>query len=394
MAAEVEQRHIPLSVNEDDFLPESAPSLIPPNMEQETGRQVNTDLKSMNSTLAEKPSIFDLQLKGDAECDNMSDNDSAKAGLDDSTDDELLTATSTNDPLDSDISAARQIQTSRLAEIYSRIEQATRDHDAAIEALFRARIASLTQTIRTGEQEREDLTQLIRQKDAEIQNLQQEMTQEKQRHSEELAQQTKLAHEERVRAGKEWEREFNEAMEKRGREHQESMEQQHQHHQKAMAEQQQQHHQAMEEQQQQHQQAMEVRGQEHQQALESLRQQLTQESEQRISSLIEEMGRETEQRVNKVRSEMDQMRAEFEREREQTMKEMRGEMARLVEREREAREKLRRAETMPFNNGSNRGHGGQSRDQSPHVRPGLQQSSSWAIARLWGVGQPRTRSFS
>lgn len=336
-----------------------------------------SDLGSTSSALAEKLSNF--HLKRDNECDNMSDNDSAKAGLDDSTDDELVTATSTNDPLDSDISAARERQASTLAEIYNRIERATRDHDAAVEALFRARIASLTQTIKTGDQERENLTQLVRQKDTEIGNLHQEMAQEKQRHAEELAQQAKLAHEERVRAGKEWERELNEAMENRRREHQESMEQQHQQHQRAM-----------EEQQQQHLQAIEQRGQEHQQALESLRQEMTQESEQRVSNLIEEMGREAEQRVNKVRSEMDEMRAEFEREREQTMKEMRGEMARLVEREREAREKLRRAETMPFNNN----RGGQSRDQSPNVRPGLQQSSSWAIARLWGVGQPRTRSFS
>ncbi|KAM7183842.1 hypothetical protein V8F33_013338 [Rhypophila sp. PSN 637] len=311
------------------------------------------DLEPPKPALVEKSSSLDICREGDDQCDN-SDKDSAKAGLDDHADDDL----------DSDLVSARTRHMERLADIFARMEQASRDHDAAIETAFCTKINSLDKIIMQGNQERDRLGELIQQKEGEIHRLRQEMALEEDRHSNELSQQKRSAEEERRRAGEQWEQELHEALEKRGREHQ----------------------QAVEDQQQQHLQAMEQLNEQHEQAMASLREELTKESEQRISNL-EELGREAEQRVNKVRAEMGQMKVDFEREREQTMKEMKGEMARLVEREREARERCRRLEMGM----AHRGHG-QTRDESP--APHLRQSSSWAIARLWGVGQTRARSFS
>ncbi|KAM7213336.1 hypothetical protein V8F06_011284 [Rhypophila decipiens] len=326
----------------------------------EPDHQSAADLEPPKPALVEKSSSLDIRRESHDQCDN-SDKDSAKAGLDDDTE--------TDDDLDSDLGSARTRHMSRLADIYARMEQASRDHDAAIETTFRTKIGSLDKIIMQGNQERDRLGEVIQQKDSEIDRLRQEMALEEDRHSNELSQQKMSAEEERRRAGEQWERELHEALKKRGQEHQ----------------------QAVQGQQQQHLQAMEQQNEQHEQAMASLREELTKESEQRVSNLLEELGREAEQRVNKVRAEMGQMKADFEREREQTMKEMKGEMARLVEREREARERCRRLEMGMAH--THRGHThGQTRDESP--APHLRQSSSWAIARLWGVGQTRARSFS
>ena len=106
------------------------------------------------------------------------------------------------------------------------------------------------------------------------------------------------------------------------------------------------------------------------------------EMAQALARRDEEHARETEAKLTAVRTEMAAdadgklraLRAEFERERDQTARSVRAEMQRMAEREQEARERAKHAEMAAHRSGEYR-----------------QPLQAWAVARLWGVGQTKSR---
>ena len=314
---------------------------VPTNEDRRDTNALGTDYPFDHMHLIDI-SELDIRNSLDAKTERtvIGDNDSAKAGLE-STDDMPNTT-----KLDLDIISTRERHMRSLAEMCEQIERTARDQYMEIDSVFRGEIDSLEKTIKAGEEERNNFVQLLHQKDGEIDTL---------------GKTIKAGEDERRNLGQLLHQKDAEIDVLRGEiiQGDESHKQQLDEHRRQTQEE--------------WSRAEEQYKQERQEALAALRAEMTAESEKRVSGLLEETGREAEERVNKVRAEMSRMRADFDKEREQTMREMKTEMVRLADREREARERSKRAEMA---------------QRSDEYRQSLQ---TWAVARLWGVGQSRAR---
>lgn len=230
---------------------------------------------------------------------------------------------------DKEIARARDRHMARLAEMYGAIEQATREHENNVRDIVKVEVESLQKKIRDGEEERgrliEALDDMTRRRDGEVKALQEEINQERTRHAEETEQLARAAQEELTRREEEVRTEITQESEAR---------------------------------------------------IKGLLEELSHEADERLNALRAEMTHEADGQVQEMRREMEKMKLGFDSEREQhmkSMKAMRAEMSRLVEREKEARERAQRVEAV--------------RKTEEHRQP-LQ---AWAVARLWGVGQTRSR---
>lgn len=236
---------------------------------------------------------------------------------------------------------AREAHMARLAEMYTLMETATREHDTHLQSLFQTKISALESQIADAAEAQAKLQQTLQEvtehKDMEMCALREEMRaareEDRRVHEDELERREKSMQEEMVRREEE------------------------------------------------HRQDRDAR-------VKGVREEMAAEGEARVRTLLEELARETEERVKAARAEvvheadgrikamrgeMEKMKAGWEREQEMNMKAIKAEIVSLREREQDAREKLKRAEM------ARRGE---------EYRQPLQ---AWAVARLWGVGQARTR---
>ncbi|KAK3376377.1 hypothetical protein B0T24DRAFT_592051 [Lasiosphaeria ovina] len=113
------------------------------------------------------------------------------------------------------------------------------------------------------------------------------------------------------------------------------------------------------------------------------------EHEARVRSVLDDAEARVRAADAARATEVQQLQAEFERERLQNMRAVKAELARMADREQEARERARRAE-MAAAQAQVQLQQANRRSESPAPRqPAALQS--WAVARLWGVGQTRSR---
>ncbi|KAK0639868.1 hypothetical protein B0T16DRAFT_463503 [Cercophora newfieldiana] len=251
-----------------------------------------------------------------------------------------------------EISAEREKHMARLAEMYALMEEATREHDSNVRGIVKVEVESLKKRIREGEEQRERLEKALeevkRVKGAEVEALRGEISEERKRHKEETEQFVKEAKAERARREEEQVRQREERVAAVRAE----MTQESESRVKSL---------------------LEEMTHEADERVKAVRAEMTHEADERVKAVRAEMTHEADARVQALRREMEKMKLEFEREREQNMKTVRAEMSRLVEREKEARERAQRAEVVR---------------KTEEYRQPLQ---AWAVARLWGVGQTRSR---
>jgi len=258
---------------------------------------------------------------------------------------------------DREIAMERERHLANLAEMYAAMERATKEHDANVRGIFKGEVEVLKKRISETEEElariKEVLEQTTQTKDEELRLLREQMVAERHQHADQLS----------------------------TTQHNHSSE-------------------------------LAQKETDHNTQMTTLRADLTRESEARIKSLLEEMTHEADQRVKAVRAEMTheaddrinalkqemaQMKAEFEQERLQNLKAIKAEMTRLVDREKEARERARLAElardmarkkSEQYEKQEKQQQQQQQQQQPQDYRAPLQ---AWAVARLWGVGQTRAR---
>ncbi len=240
------------------------------------------------------------------------------------------------DEMDASIAVADRKRMARLADLYEQMDQTMKDHDASMQRIFRAEIASLRQRIREGIEEQQrlqrEIEDIIFQKDSEITAVREkakaESDQARQRHLRELVQHARATQEDMMRL---------EASN-------------HQERQEVLAA------------------SKAEMTREADERVRAIKGDMTRQADERITAAKEEVAREAEQRLNALCAEMDKMKAEFKLEREQYTKAMEAEMARVAKREQEARERALRAEMAQKNDDYK------------------QPLQAWAVGRLFGVG--------
>ncbi|KAK3326128.1 hypothetical protein B0H66DRAFT_147762 [Apodospora peruviana] len=244
-----------------------------------------------------------------------------------------------------EIHLARSRHMTRLAQMYTQMEHAMKAHDDAMTSIFQHEINGLHAQIN-------QLNETIAQKDNHISGLRDEMLavreQDRLQREQELNAQATALHEEMAR---------------RGRQHDEHIT-------SLRAE--------MARQSQKHADEVVAVKQESEGTVRRVREEMERETRELVKATQEGMAKEAEERVAGVRKEMERMRAEIDRERDQNMRVLKAEMARLVQREKEARERAVRAEAAMRKTSEEREH--LHRANTAPIQP-------WTIARLWGIGQ-------